>query len=118
MTGQWTRGWHWTTCSDLAYWLFQAPNFGIYISKILARKSGSFKGCSNETPVYSTREEDEGRCSVVDSGHPLRCPEWWTLVWSLEEGGGQQVEQMIIEGSCKVGWKCSSHTGHCRLPSV
>ena len=89
-----------------------------YISKILARKSGSFKGCSNETPVYSTREEDEGRCSVVDSGHPLRCPEWWTLVWSLEEGGGQQVEQMIIEGSCKIGWKCSRHTSHCRLLSV
>ena len=50
--------------------------------------------------------------------HPLRCPEWWTLVWSLEEGGGQQVEQMIIEGSCKVGWKCSRHTSHCRLLSV
>ena len=31
VTGQWTLGWHWTACSDLAYWLFQAPNFGIYI---------------------------------------------------------------------------------------
>ena len=62
----------------------------------------------------------DGSGSVVDSGqcgHPLRCP-WWTLLWSLEEGGGQQVEQMIIEGSCKIGWKCSRHTGYNRMLST
>ena len=60
VTGQWTRGWHWTAGTGLAYWPFRAPNF--WISKYLKSwlESRAVWKCSNKAPVYSTREEDGG----------------------------------------------------------